>query len=1487
MKKLLILALFSIIFIGYQANVSAEILKFDDYEYYDEIYLDFLDVGDHAVAGISTDKRIYTWGDGSNGLLGTGETETYGYPQDITDSFSLGVDEEIIQVSVGEAHMLAITNENRVFGWGLNTGGRVGDNTLTTRLSPVDITANFSFDVEENVIDIAAGGDASFLLTDDGRIFTWGYNFDGQLGDGSYTTGYNVTDQTSNFSLDVDEILIDIDVNYRSVLALSNQGNIYGWGRNQNGELGVGDQTDRTTAVDITPNLSLGVEEDITAFAAGYAHSVIATSDGNVFSMGSNAYGEIGDGTSISRTLPTNVASGLNLVAGDYIVDVDASNLTLVVSDLGRVFAWGANRSYDIHDNAEFNQRLPFELTSYLSNNEGEKVTSVYAFDQNSYLMTNQKALYVWGSNAYGLLLLGNYDSKDNYRSPFKIDGTLNKVNIRDLLYSEIDIFATGQSHALAYTERDRLFTWGKNQYGQIGNNTVANQFYPIDITDNLQLEPGETIVQLQASNHSSAVLTSNNRVITWGGNVSGQIGDGTYTNSLVPKDVTGYIPLDAEDYIKDIYIGHYTSYYVSNNEKIYAVGNNHYRQIGNGTTTNALVPVDITNKFTFEPGEIVENIVSDGHAILLTSLKHTWSWGNNSGGQTGVGDDYPVIYPERTDTYITFNASETIEDVYAGYRFSALITTDGRIMTYGENSNGCLGEGTTSDHHSPYDITNQFNLGPSEEIITLDIGDYHGFITTNEGNIWSWGDNYRGQLGDNTTSDKSTPIDVTSNMDIGSDTLDTIILGGYSTYLLTDENNLYGFGSNVSGELGVDSDELGLDPTQKITNEGIDIKQPRFTYVSEESHVDADYIKFEIYFEFDLESVIDSITISTVEYELAQIEFDVGKVTVLIPNTYSLGADPNFELESIELYDTSVHVISDMINHETVIVEDNEAPTFFVEEQIFEVGGSFTGDLVPYVFELDDNFDEDITVDFVEDIDIDFPGTYEVTVTAVDDSTNEFTDTFIVHMVDTTAPVIQVIGDNYIEATQDDTFHFEDLVSITDNVTPNGGIVLDITADFDLGEVGNYQVEYEATDYYGNIHTLAMSFYIYDHIPPRFDLIETQYIEAAEYTDFDWSTLIVNMSDNANGALSPSENIDNVDYDTPGAYSVTVRLADSHSNFTYQSFMVIVEDTTNPSVDDIDDQTIEAGEYLDFDWTSLITNYSDNSDTAYVSYEVVDEVVYDTPGSYPVTISIMDSSMNLIEKSFAVYVEDTTNPIITLIGDSVIYITKDGNYIDEGVTIWDNTSEILVPSISSNVNTNKVGSYTITYNVSDESENAAATVIRTVIVTETIVLFAELDEGVDSIGIGETHIDAGVEVFSFFAATVLVVSDVDNTTAGTYEIVYTITDTEGSEVILTRFVTVYDKTPTVLFKLSDTLTTLAVDETYVDGGCTVLINGISYTCTIKTNTVNTALAGTYTVTYSYTYNEIEYTYNRYVFVHSDTSVVTFYYRKREEGVIV
>jgi len=282
--------------------------------------------GNDSGLGITNTGVAYAWGSNSSGVLGDNSTTQRNTPVLVCGGLTF------TSIAGGFAsHSLGITNTGVAYAWGANSSGGLGDNSVTSRLTPVLVCGGLTF------TSIAAGAFYSLGITNTGVAYGWGSNSTGQLGDGS--TASRLTPVLVCGGLTFTSIAAGQEFS----LGITNTGAAYGWGLNLYGQLG-----DNSTTSRLTPVLVCGVCGGLTftSISAGASHSLGITNTGVAYAWGRNASGGLGDNSTTQRNTPVLVCGGLTFssIAAGTLFSVGATNTQLV-------YAWGINNVGQLGNN--------------------------------------------------------------------------------------------------------------------------------------------------------------------------------------------------------------------------------------------------------------------------------------------------------------------------------------------------------------------------------------------------------------------------------------------------------------------------------------------------------------------------------------------------------------------------------------------------------------------------------------------------------------------------------------------------------------------------------------------------------------------------------------------------------------------------------------------------------------------------------------------------------------------------------------------------------------------------------------------------------------------------------------------------------------------------------------------------------------------------------------------------------------------------------
>jgi subtilisin family serine protease len=293
---------------------------------------------------------------------------------------------------------------------------------------------------------------------------------------------------------------------------------------------------------------------------------------------------------------------------------------------------------------------------------------------------------------------------------------------------SALDLRAGG-FHTCALTAANGVRCWGQNTTGQIGDGSTTNRVAPTDV---FGLTVGVTAVS--AGGEHTCALTSGGGVKCWGRNNFGQLGDGTTTDSLVPVDVSGLT-----NGVTAISAGGYHTCAVLSSGGLRCWGKNGDGQLGNGTTTNSPVPVDVINL-----GASISSVAAGGsdtqggHTCAVTTGGGAKCWGRNDFGQVGDGTTVAKLSPVDVN-----GLSSGVAGIGAGRYHTCARTTSGGAKCWGWNISGQIGDGSATTRTSPVDV-----VGLTTGVVEVAAGGTHNCALIQDTRIMCWGSNSTGQLG-------------------------------------------------------------------------------------------------------------------------------------------------------------------------------------------------------------------------------------------------------------------------------------------------------------------------------------------------------------------------------------------------------------------------------------------------------------------------------------------------------------------------------------------------------------------------------------------------------------------------------------------------------------------------------------------------------------------------------------------------------------------
>jgi len=583
-----------------------------------------------ALAGIflKTDGTI--WGSGVNTQNGIGGAN-------ISSPVQIGVGTNWTKISSGQSYTMGLTILQTLWGWGINTLGQLGLNDTANRTTPTSI-GSFYTDVSAGLTNVIAR--KSF-----GSIWTWGSGSFGGLGQN------DTVDRSNPTQLGTDTDWTQIYGGQNTCAAMKTN-NMYLWGRGSDGQIGVNGTYDVSS-----PTQTVYSDNGwLTALGGNWFHSLALRSD----------TAPIPTSTTTTTTTSTTTTS--------TTTSTTSTTTSTTTTPTYFMYGWGLGTNGQVGDNTAVSKSTPVQ--NVMNTQTFIKIGGSFGID-------NQGRLWGWGNDAAGQLGQNLLASRS---SPVQtVTGGTNWSNVKASL-----------THTMATKTDGTLWLWGQGGNGQLGNNAAINRSSPV------QTVSGGTdwTTKFAIGNATSAAIKSDGTLWTWGFNQSGALGDNSVTQKSSPVLVAGGYTWD------EVADGSQAMCGITTDGRLYCWGANNSGQLGQNNITNRSTPIQVGTETNWSKIAMGGNNSAGNEWVIGLKTDGTlWGWGGNTNGQLGIGAATSRSSPTQigTDTNWSKIAASGLGGGALGSSYAT--KTNGTLWAWGGNSSGQLGLNDTIHRSSPVQV--------------------------------------------------------------------------------------------------------------------------------------------------------------------------------------------------------------------------------------------------------------------------------------------------------------------------------------------------------------------------------------------------------------------------------------------------------------------------------------------------------------------------------------------------------------------------------------------------------------------------------------------------------------------------------------------------------------------------------------------------------------------------------------------------------------
>jgi len=361
---------------------------------------------------------------------------------------------------------------------------------------------------------------------------------------------------------------------------------------------------------------------------------------GSAYCWGANDYGQYGDSTTTTLSLPKAMSTS-GVLSGKTIDDISVGVYNACVHTTeSKMYCSGMGVRGQLGNGSVTNSSIMVEptMTGVLS---GKTINKISAGNQFVCAIASDNKAYCWGIGSSGQL--GNNSTTTNNTTPLAVisTGVLSGKTITDI--------SSGYTHTCALDSAGKAYCWGQGGQGQLGNGTISNSLVPVAVTSTGALA-GKSLVKIYTGFNNACAIDTDGALYCWGQNQYGQLGDG-FTANLTTPTLVPMTGLLSGKTILDVSPGSYHTCAIASDSKVYCWGNNPSGQLGNNSTTGSVSPVavDASGALSGKTVQLIGHGAYRDFNCARASDGQIYCWGINGRGEFGNNTVSPSSIPLLT----------------------------------------------------------------------------------------------------------------------------------------------------------------------------------------------------------------------------------------------------------------------------------------------------------------------------------------------------------------------------------------------------------------------------------------------------------------------------------------------------------------------------------------------------------------------------------------------------------------------------------------------------------------------------------------------------------------------------------------------------------------------------------------------------------------------------------------------------------------------